>query len=53
VLNDKLNFVTPTDGFLLFTASHVLANKLTGQNYKDFLENNIPDFLADMPLLIH
>jgi hypothetical protein len=32
--------------------SHVLPYKLTGQNYKAFLENNIPDFLADVSLII-
>jgi hypothetical protein len=31
---------------------HILANRLTGQNYKAFMENNMPDFLADMPLII-
>jgi hypothetical protein len=27
-------------------------NRLTGRNYKAFLESNMPDFLADMPLII-
>jgi hypothetical protein len=31
---------------------HVLPNRLTGRNYKAFLENNMPGFLADMPLII-
>jgi hypothetical protein len=31
---------------------HVLANRVTGRNYKAFLKNNMPDFLADMPLII-
>jgi hypothetical protein len=30
-----------------------LPNKVTGRNYKAFLENNMPDFLADVPLIIH
>jgi hypothetical protein len=32
---------------------HILPNRLTGWNYKAFLENNIPNFLADVPLIIH
>jgi hypothetical protein len=28
-------------------------NRLTGRNYKARLENNMPDFLADVPLIIH
>jgi hypothetical protein len=32
---------------------NTLPNMLTWQNYKAFLENNMPDFLADMPLIIH
>jgi hypothetical protein len=31
---------------------HVLPNRLTGQNYKAFLENNMPDFFADVLLII-
>jgi hypothetical protein len=27
-------------------------NRLTGRNYKAFFENNMPDFLADVPLVI-
>jgi hypothetical protein len=27
-------------------------NRLTGRNYKAFLENNMPDFLAEVPLII-
>jgi hypothetical protein len=30
---------------------HLLPNRLTGRNYKNFLENNMPDFLADVPLI--
>jgi hypothetical protein len=30
----------------------VLPNRLTGQNYKACLENNMPDFLVDVPLII-
>jgi hypothetical protein len=26
---------------------------LPGRNYKAYLENNMPDFLADVPLIIH
>jgi hypothetical protein len=32
---------------------HTLANRITGQNYKDLSENKMPDFLAEMPLIIH
>jgi hypothetical protein len=32
---------------------HVLLNRLTEQNYKAFLENNMRDFLADVPLIVH
>jgi hypothetical protein len=31
---------------------HGLPNRLTGQNYKAFLENKMPSFLDDMPLII-
>jgi hypothetical protein len=31
---------------------HILPNRLTGWNYKVCLENNMYDFLADMPLII-
>jgi hypothetical protein len=30
----------------------VLPKYPTGRNYKAFLENNMPDFLADVPLII-
>jgi hypothetical protein len=30
---------------------YLLSNRLTGQNYEAFLKNNIPDFLADVPLI--
>jgi hypothetical protein len=30
---------------------HILPNRLTGRNYEAFLENNMPDFLADMQLI--
>jgi hypothetical protein len=36
---------------LSFTISSILPNRLTVQNYKDFMENNMPDFLVDMPLI--
>jgi hypothetical protein len=32
--------------------THVLLNRLTGRNYKAFFENNMPDFLANVPLII-
>jgi hypothetical protein len=32
--------------------SHMHPNRLIRQNYKAFLENNMPDFLADVPLII-
>jgi hypothetical protein len=32
---------------------HILPNWLTGQKYKAFLQNNMHDFLADVPLIIH
>jgi hypothetical protein len=32
---------------------HVLPNTLTGQNYKAFLENKMPDFLVNVSLIIH
>jgi hypothetical protein len=44
-LNDKMNFDN------LFRPQ-VLPNRLTGRNYKAFLENNMPDFLTDVPLII-
>jgi hypothetical protein len=31
---------------------HALSNRLTGRNYKAFLEDNKPHFLADVPLII-
>jgi hypothetical protein len=51
--DDKPNFVTPVDSFLSFTSPHALPNMLAGCSYKDFLGNNLPDFLTDMPLIIH
>jgi hypothetical protein len=30
-----------------------ILNRLTGQNYKAFLEKNMSDFLVDVPLIIH
>lgn len=30
---------------------HVLPNRLTGEEYERFLENNMPDFLDDVPLI--
>jgi hypothetical protein len=33
--------------------AHILPNRLTGRNYKAFLENSMPDFLADVPLIVH
>jgi hypothetical protein len=33
--------------------SHVLPNRLKGRNYKAFLVNDLPDFLAHIPLIIH
>jgi hypothetical protein len=38
-------------GDILF-GPHILPNRHTGQIYKAFLENNIPDFLAAVPLII-
>jgi hypothetical protein len=31
---------------------HVFPNRLRGQNYKAFMENSVPDLLADVPLII-
>jgi hypothetical protein len=31
---------------------HLLPYRLTGQNYKFFLGNNMPEYLADVPLII-
>jgi hypothetical protein len=30
----------------------VYPNRLTGRNYKAFFQNNMPDFMADVPLVI-
>jgi hypothetical protein len=31
---------------------HVFPNRLTGQNYKPLLVSNMPNFFADIPLVI-
>jgi hypothetical protein len=51
------NSAIPTifgSGFVLiiYADPHILPDRIKRQNYKDFLENNKPDFLADTLLII-
>jgi hypothetical protein len=47
-----INILADICGDNLF-GPNTLPNMHTWRNYKAFLENNMPDFLAHMPLIIH
>jgi hypothetical protein len=46
-----LNLATPEDGSISLTAPRILPDRLTGRYYEDFLEENVSDLLADVPLI--
>jgi hypothetical protein len=46
-----INILTGMCGDNLF-GPHVLPSRLTGWNYRAFLEDKMPDFLANVPLII-